>query len=178
MWSRTFCQWNAKTNQWKDACFLSPCAIAFPCLKSDSLSLRRHTHEEFAECLILKSLNTFQSRHLIGFYRTSSVSCFLTVRIETKPSWRCSSAEPVEFTSVILSDYEDQLNAGLSEWCEVYIIDLTFLICWSVVAHRSDFAGTSTLHSHVRKHDTNWLLYRSVKHPLGWSLASKSCYRV
>jgi len=93
-----------------------------------------------------ETLQEFWNHHLIktiqNYFRETRVSRSLTVHMETKPLWRQTPSrkkKAIVFTTVKLSVYQDQLNAGFSKVCEVYVYDtlLFTVIVW-----------TSTLHIH------------------------------
>ncbi len=78
-----------------------------------------HTKEE--------TLQEFQSRCRISWiiqdFRGTCVSRSLTFHLETKMPWRQTPSrkkKAVEFTTVMTSAYQDQLNAGFSKVCGIF----------------------------------------------------------
>ncbi len=105
---------------------------------------------------------------------------FLTFRLETKMPWRQTPSckkKAIEFSTVIMSAYQDQLNAGFSKVCEI------FKVCgikslkknvqefYTPVCYCRDNFTPLNMTWHKTKRD--WLLYLSVIWPLGRAKAAK-----
>ncbi len=119
----------------------------------------------------------FRSRYWIGWiiqdFQETCVPRSLTFRLETKmpslqtPSWK---KKAIMFTTVMLSTYQDQLNAEFSKVCEIfkvrtiefliYILEFYTLVCYS---------GDISTSRNVTLNETNcdWLFDMLVKWPPG-----------
>ncbi len=154
------------------------------------LSLRRHAHRPLAERLMHmthKSGNTSRvwSHHRIGWiiqdFRETCVSRSLPFRLETKMPWRQTPSrkkKAVVFTTVMMSAYQGQINAGFSKVCEIFkvhgIESLKYVReFYTPVCYRCDISTPWN----VMLNETNcdWLCDMSVKRPHGRALANKSC---
>ncbi len=83
------------------------------------------------------------------------------------------------FTTVMTSDYQDQLNAGFSKVCEIfkvrgieslkYVREFYTPVC---------YCGNISAPRNVMLNEINcdWLFDMSVKRPHGWALANEICH--
>lgn len=122
-------------------------------------------------CIVAHKLKAqeFRSCHLVGW---KMLWC-------QTPLWK---KQAVVFTTVTMSTYQD-LNAGFLKLCEVYkvcgIDSLKYIqVFYTPFCYWRDIGVISSIFKplNMKRNKTNfdWLLYMSVRRPLGHSLASES----
>ncbi len=134
----------------------------------------------------LETLQECRSRNLTGWIKPdfweTRVSRLFSVCRETKMPWHQSPSrkkKAVLFTNVTTNAYQDQLNAGFSNVCEIfkvrgieslkYIREFHTPVC---------YYGDISTHRNVTLNETNydWLFDMLVKRPHGRALASETCH--
>ncbi len=106
------------------------------------------------------------------------MSCSLTFRLETKMLWcqtHSRKKKAVVFTTVTMSAYLDQLNAGFSKVCKVlfYIKSAHYILHTVLLLWRHFHAPERDVE---RKTNCDWLFDMTVKLPYIRALANKSCH--